>query len=312
MADQPRILVIVGPTAAGKSELAVDLALQLDGEIISADSMQVYRRFNIGTGKLSLEQRRGVPHHLIDIIDAWKGFSAARFVERADRLIAQIARRGRLPIVVGGTGLYVRALLRGLIDAPPYDAAVRQEHERICEERGLDHLYQQLRRCDPEAADSIDPNDFMRISRALDIYSQTGMKASELRRRHAFSARRHDAVIVGLRVAPEQLKQRIARRVDRMLESGWLEEVAELCERGYRETPPMRALGYRQLGAHLSGELDLEQAVRKTKRDTWRFSRRQRNWFSQEPGVIWVDDPGEIDVDDLARRLGRSRRSASG
>jgi len=314
MTGEPRgrLLVIVGPTAAGKSEQAVALARALDGEVISADSMQVYRHFDIGTGKLSPAERRGVPHHLIDVVEPTDRYSAARFVEDADDVAVAIARRGRLPIVAGGTGLYVKALLHGLFEAPPVDAALRREHQRIRDARGLGALRDELRRVDPRSADSIDPNDFVRISRALEVWQTAGRTASSLRDAHRFAPRRYGATVIGLQIDPQTLRRRIDARVEAMLAAGWLEEVGQLRAAGYVGTHPMGALGYRQLDRHLRGELDLDQAVWLTKRDTWRFSRRQRNWFRREDAVSWVPfdrplDPAEV-VSAMERQVRRERQ----
>lgn len=297
------LLVIVGPTAVGKSALGMRLARSLEGEVVSADSMQVYRGFDIGTGKPSLEERQGVPHHLLDVVDGHERYSAARFVADAEPIIAALHRRGRLPIIVGGTGLYVRALLHGLFPTPPADEALRARHEETRARDGVEALHQRLRAVDPESAETLDPRDFVRISRALEIYEQLGKPASLLRREHAFAPWRHRALLLALRLPLPQLKERIHGRVDGMLAEGWLDEVRDLCQAGYEQSHPMGALGYRQLAAHLRGELTLEDAIRLTKRDTWRFSRRQRNWFSQEAGVLWADGAGALDPSELAQRL---------
>lgn len=310
--DPVPLLVIVGPTAAGKSALGVRLARELDGEVISADSMQVYRGFDIGTGKVTVAQREGVPHHLIDVVDPDDRYSAARFVEQAEPLISELAARGRQAVVVGGTGLYVRALLHGLFPTPEVDPELRARLQRQREQDGVEALHRRLVEVDPESAAAVDPQDFVRIARALEIYQQTGQTASALRQQHAFRAWRHPALLLGLRLAPERLRERIEARVDAMLEAGWLEEVTRLCQAGYARSHPMGALGYRQLAAHLRGELSYEDAVRLTKRDTRRFARRQRNWFSQEDGVIWFDEPySAIDASELRRQLLERRSSLS-
>lgn len=300
---RPPLVVIVGPTAAGKSDRGVELAVALQGEVVSADSMQVYRHFDIGTGKLPIAERRGVPHHLLDICEPAERFSAAAFVERADAAIGEIAARDRLPVVVGGTGLYVRALLKGLFDAPPPDAEIRAEHDKERREQGVGALYRRLERVDPASAATINPNDFVRISRALEVFQQTGEKISALRSEHAFAAQRYSALVLGVAVERDALRARIEQRVDRMMEQGWLDEVRDLMARGYGDVHPMGALGYKQLREHLRGGLDLEEAVRQTKRDTWRFSRRQRNWFSQEQEVVWQPPSTPFNASDVAARL---------
>ncbi len=298
------LLVIVGPTAVGKSSLGLRLAQELDGEIISADSMQVYRGFDIGTGKVSPAERRAIPHHLIDIVEPADRYSAARFVEDAEPIIDEVAARGRQPIIVGGTGLYVRALLHGLFPTPEVDPRLRSAHEAIREERGTAALHRRLLEVDPQTAQRVDENDFVRISRALEIYEQLGRPASELRREHAFRPWRHAALIVGLRLERARLAATIDARVDAMLQAGWLEEVRELCAAGHQEAHPMGALGYRQLAAHLRGECSYEEAVRLTKRDTRRFARRQRNWFGHEDAVQVYDEPfSSVEASQLRAQL---------
>jgi tRNA dimethylallyltransferase len=297
--DAP-LIVVVGPTAAGKSDLALELAARLQAEVISADSQQVYRRFDVGTGKLTTEEQRGIPHHLLDIAEPDEPFSAARFVELADQAIAQIRQRGRRVVVVGGTGLYVRALLRGLFSAPPSDPDLRREHQRVWSEEGPGVLRRRLGEVDPEAVARFTPNDFVRISRALEVFEQTGVTISELQRRHGFAQIRYPAVLLGLAPERARLRQHIDARVESMMRRGWLDEVRLLLRDGHGETRPMGSLGYRQLRAHLRGELDLLEALRQTKRDTWRFAKRQLNWFSHEPDVRWFEDAVGVDWDRLS------------
>ena len=283
------LLVIVGPTAVGKSALAIELALALGGEIISADSMQVYRGFDIGTAKPTVTERAGVPHHLIDVVAPAERCSAADFVLRAEAALQAIRARGRQPIVVGGSGLYVRALLFGLFAAPAVDPVLRAAHRRDAEAEGTAALHRRLEGVDPAAAARIHPHDFVRISRALEVYEQTGQPISALRDAHGFAAARHAARLVGLALAPDLLRERIERRVAQMLARGWIEEVRALCAAGHGESHPMGGLGYRQLRDYLHGRLDLDQAMRQTRRETWRFARRQRNWFAHEAAVSWWD-----------------------
>ncbi|MBK8480049.1 MAG: tRNA (adenosine(37)-N6)-dimethylallyltransferase MiaA [Proteobacteria bacterium] len=298
------LLVIVGPTAVGKSTLAVALASALDGEVVSADSMQVYRGFDIGTAKPTAAERAGVPHHLIDVVAPDQGFSAADFVAQAEVAVAAIRARGRLPIVVGGSGLYVRALLYGLFAAPAVDPALRAALRRVAQEQGSPALHERLRHVDPAAAAQIHAHDFVRISRALEVFEQTGQRISALRRAHGFATPRHAARLVGLDLEPAQLRERIATRADQMLARGWLEEVRALCAAGYAESHPLGGLGYRRLREHLEGRLDLEEAMRQTRRETWRFARRQRNWFAHESALRWFDaaaPPGAAQVSELLR-----------
>lgn len=293
--QQKPLLVIVGPTAAGKSDLAVRLALEFSGEVISADSVQVYKGFDVGTGKISAEEQQGVPHHLLDILDPDEPFSAARFVELADQAIADIHRRARQVVVAGGSGLYVKALLRGLFEAPAADEALRREHCRVAREQSVEELHQRLKQVDAQASARIDPHDLVRISRALEVFAQTGRTITSLQQEHRFAEPRYPSVIVGLNPPRQALWQRIEQRVHWMMEHGWRQEVEALKDAGYGESHPMGALGYRRLMLFVQGELDLDEAVRQTVRDTRRFARRQIAWFSNLPEVHWFEDAREVD-----------------
>ncbi len=301
------LVVVVGPTAAGKSDLAVDIALALDAEVVSADSVQVYRGFDIGTGKLTTAEMRGVPHHLMDVADPDTPFSAARFVELADQAVADITARGKQVVVGGGTGLYVRALTRGLFVAPPPSEEIRQRHRREAEELGAPALHQRLHGVDPEAASRIHPNDLLRISRALEVLELTGTTISELQRAHRFAQLRYPARLVGLTPTKEVLWPRIQQRVEAMMAAGWLDEVRRLIDLGHGESKPMGSLGYRQLRDHLRGELDLEEAVRQTVRDTRRFARRQLGWFRQEPVENWLEQRSQLDLEPIRRWVTEQR-----
>lgn len=304
---RPPLVVVVGPTAAGKSDLAVNMARELQAEVISADSVQVYRGFDIGTGKLSPAEMGGVPHHLMDVVDPDEPFSAARFVELADRVAQEIQARGHRVLLAGGTGLYVRALVRGLFQAPPPSEEIRQRHREEAAALGVPALHQRMSRLDPEAAGRIHQNDLVRVSRALEVYEQTGRTISDLQREHRVGPPRYRTLTVGL--APERglLRDRIERRVQAMMDAGWLAETRALLERGYGETRPMGSLGYRQLRDHLRGELDLEEALRQTVRDTRRFARRQLTWFKEELEINWIQRPAALDLDTVKRWLERER-----
>lgn len=287
------LLVIVGPTASGKSRVAFRVAQQLGGELVSADAMQVYRGFDIGTAKPTAPERAEVPHHLIDVVDPADTFSAARFVQLADAAIAAISQQGKRPIVVGGTGLYIRALLRGLFAAPPKDDTIRRRHRELKESAGTSALFAELRQVDPESASRLDPNDFVRISRALEVHELTGEKISVLQEQHRFATVRYNAQLIGLDPGP-QLREQIERRIDQMIGAGWVAEVEALIAAGHGQSHPMGALGYRHLAEYLRGTLDLPEAIRQTKRDTWHFARRQRNWFRADPAVRWFAEPDAV------------------
>lgn len=303
MNERAKLIVVIGPTAAGKSALALRLAKELDGEIVSADSVQVYRRFDIGTGKLPLAEREQIPHHLIDIVDPTVNFSAARFIEEATSVINEIHQRKKQVIIAGGTGLYVKALLYGLFAAPLADEQIRQAHRQEAKEQGVQALHARLAQIDPQAAARIDPHDLVRISRALEVYEQTGQTITSMQSQHGFKQRQYPALLIGVAPARETLRQLIETRVDQMMAAGWLDEVRQLIADGYGQTQPMGSLGYRQLYAHLHGGLDLNEAVRQTKRDTWRFAKRQLNWFSSEKNVQWCASSSEVVMEEIAAQI---------
>ncbi len=299
--------MVVGPTAAGKSDLAVELALALDAEVVSADSVQVYRGFDIGTGKLTSQEMRGVPHHLMDILDPQEPFSAAAFVEAADRAILEIQQRARPAVVAGGTGLYVRALTRGLFEAPAPSEAIRDRHRQEAARDGVPALHARLADVDPASASRIHENDLVRISRGLEVHELTGRPISELQQAHRFAEPRYPAMLLCLSPPREVLWPRIERRVQAMMDLGWLDEVRRLADAGHGHSKPMGSLGYRQLMQHLRGELDLPEAVRQTVRDTRRFARRQIAWFRQEQDVVWMERRDACRVDDVRRWIDQQR-----
>ena len=288
--DTPPLVVVVGPTASGKTELAMALGERLGGEIVSADSVQMYRYFDIGTGKATLEERARVKHHLIDVLEPLEAMDAGRWAERAERALADVRARGRVPIVCGGTFLWVRALLYGLVEAPPADPAVRARHRELAEREGRRALHARLAEVDPESARRLAPNDFVRVSRALEVHELTGTPLSAIQERHGFRSARHRARLVGLRRTPAELDERIARRVRSMLEQGFVEEVEGLVERGYSEARAMGSVGYRQIREALAAgtAADREALADSIRRATRVFARRQRTWLRREP-VEWLD-----------------------
>jgi tRNA dimethylallyltransferase len=282
------LLIIVGPTAVGKTEISLAIAEEIGAEIISADSMQVYRGMDIGTAKPTPDERARVPHHLIDAADPKEEFSAGRYVQFADEAIEDIRRRGKIPLVVGGTGMYVRALLQGIFEGPGADFKLREalfETER--KEPGI--LYNQLKNKDKKAAEKIHPSDTRRIIRALEVFEKSGKPISEKQSQWGNKSR-YDCKIAGLTMPRPELYKRIDVRVDKMFEIGLLEEVKRLKNEGCtREMSSMHALGYKQLMAHLDGELTLDEAIRLIKRDTRHYAKRQYTWFNGQEGVQWVD-----------------------
>jgi tRNA dimethylallyltransferase len=276
----PPVVAVLGPTAAGKSRLGLELAERLGGEIICCDSVQVYRGMDIGTAKPTAAERATIPHHLLDIVSPSEQFHAAAWADAARRIIAEAAARSCPPIVVGGTGLYFRALVRGLFDAPKPDPGIRARHQAEAAALGTAALHERLRGVDPDAAVRIKPGDLVRISRALEVWEQTGKTISELHRQKTPAALR--VFSVGLDYHLDFLRPRIAARVDGMMSAGFLDEVRGLREAGHRDARSMQALGYKQLGEHLDGKVDLQTAVAAIKSATAAYARRQRTWFRRE------------------------------
>jgi tRNA dimethylallyltransferase len=279
------LIAVVGPTAAGKSDLAVDLALALDGEVINADSMQLYRGMDIGTAKLTQPERRGVRHHLLDIWDVTRTANAAEYQDLADAVIADIEARGKVPIVTGGSGLYIRAAL-GDLDFPGTDAAIRERLEAELGERGPAPLYARLQGEDPAAAAAILPSNGRRIVRALEVIELSGRPFSATM--PGYDGGR-PAVQLGVQVDRAELDRRIEARVDRMWAAGFEAEVRHLAARGLRDgRTASRALGYQQVLRCLDGDLTSDQARDETMRATRRFARRQESWFRRDPRVRWL------------------------
>ena len=286
---RPRVVLIVGATATGKSDLGVEFARIFNGEVVSADSMQVYRGMDIGTAKLTHEEMRGVPHHLIDIVDPTAPFTVADWTRAADDAIGSITDRGKVPIVVGGTGLYIRAITEDLDFAEqPGSREVREKWQAFLAEEGTEALYRQLVDRDPVTAARLHPNDTRRVIRALEVYELHGplSAAYDWRRQGG----RYETLLLGLRMPREALYERVERRVDKMMELGLLEEVRGLLASGVpRQAQSMQAIGYKELAAHLDGEVSLDESVMAIKRATRRFVKRQTSWFGRDERIVWMD-----------------------
>ena len=292
-----RVLVICGPTASGKSELALRLARALDGEIVNADSMQVYRGMDIGTAKATPEQREAIPHHLINVVNPDQPFSAADFAAAADAAIRDITARGRRTIVVGGTGLYIRALLKGLVDSPGGAEEFRQGLHAEALGSGNQALLERLRQVDPEIAAQLHPNNLLRIIRALEVHHLTGIPLSRYQQAHGFSEERYRSLQIGVRVERSLLYSRIDDRVERMLDEGLLDEVRGLLAAGYDTgLKALRSIGYKETCAYLAGECGLEQARQLIKRNTRHYAKRQLTWFSADRDILWLEYPGNFDT----------------
>lgn len=300
--ELPKLLILSGPTGSGKSELAIELASLLGAEIINADSMQVYRGMDIGTAKLPMSKRKGIPHHVIDIVDPDQEFNAALFRSHALPIIDDCSRRDRPIIVVGGTGLYVKALLGGLFKCPPSQRELRQKLWEECENKGSTYLYERLCGVDRKAAESIHPMDTIRIIRALEVVYLTGRPFSEVTEEHRFSERRFSPLHLSLFVDREVLYDRINSRTLSMIDAGLVGEVEGLLAMGYGpELKPMKAIGYRHIVGYLKGDWDLDEAVRLIQRDTRRYAKRQNTWFRTDPEVVWVNPDDRSEIIDMVR-----------
>jgi tRNA dimethylallyltransferase len=306
-------VVVVGPTGAGKTRLALALAERAGGEVVSADSQQVYVGMDIGTGKVSAEERARVAHHVLDVVQPDEVMTAARFIDLADRAIAEIAGRGRAVIVCGGTGLYVRALLLGLFAGPPASPELRAELAAIAREQGTAALHAELLRVDPAAAAKIDPNDEKRMIRALEVFRITGepMSVHQAKHDHRAMPLRYPARLVGLAPEREALYRSIDARVDQMIDAGLEAEVAGL--RGCGFCPPLRsqqAIGYAELHDAIEGRIARDRAIELIKRNSRHYARRQLSWYraasSQPEAITWHLDPGAVDLADLERYLAGS------
>jgi len=289
----PKVIVILGPTGSGKSDLALRLAAEFAGEVVNCDSLQIYRYFDIGTAKLPLDRRQGIPHHLIDILDPGQVFTAGEYARVARGALAEISARGRLPVVAGGTGFYLRALLDGLFPGPARDQALRDrlgERER----RRPGSIHRLLRRFDPQAARRIHANDIPKVMRALEVCLLTRRPVTEMYQEGRDVLLGYETLKIGLSPAREQLYIRLDRRAEHMFQTGLIEEVRGILARGFSASAkPFESHGYRQAMQLLNGELSLEQAIFYAQRNTRRYAKRQMTWFRQEPGIEWFTGFGD-------------------
>lgn len=282
-----KLVVITGPTASGKSSLAIDLAVQLEGEIVNADSMQVYRGMDIGTAKTPLIERRGIPHHLIDVVDPDEDFNAAIYRSMTDPVLREIEARERVCFVVGGTGLYIKVLLGGLLESPPMDQKMRDELRNECEQRGSIFLHGKLKMLDPESARRIHPHDKVRITRALEIINLSNEPLSNLKRKHGFKNRSYEALKICLEMDREKLYHRINQRCVDMIQDGLVDETRDLLRRGYSsELKPMQSIGYKHMVKVLQGAWGMDQAIHQLQKDTRRYAKRQMTWFRADPEMV--------------------------
>ena len=282
-----RLLCVVGPTASGKTELAVEICARVGGEIISADSVQIYRGFDVGSGKPSPEERAKAPHLMIDVLDPLESTDAMSYAALADRAIDEVRARGRVPVLCGGTFFWVRALVIGLAKAPSGDGAIRARHREIVGARGRGALHADLAKVDPTSAARLHPNDVVRVSRALEVHELSGRTMSEHHAEHGFRTPRRDAALIGIAMTPEVATERIERRVETWLASDWIAEVRGLLARGYGDARAMGSVGYKEIHAHLTGELPRAALAAAIVQSTRISARQQRTWLRSAP-VEWL------------------------
>jgi tRNA dimethylallyltransferase len=285
------LIVLTGPTAVGKTSLSISLAKAVNGEIISADSMQVYKGMDIGSAKIRKEEMQGVTHYLVDILEPEEEFHIVKFQELAKAALEEIYAKGKIPILVGGTGFYIQAVTRDIdFTQAEQETSYREELEQFAKEKGAEYLHEKLREVDSKSAENIHANNVKRVIRALEFYHQNGTPISEHNEEQKQQTSPYNLAYFVLTAPRESLYERIDRRVDQMMEEGLLEEVKSLRERGcHRGMVSMQGLGYKEILAYLEGEYPLEEAVRILKRDTRHFAKRQLTWFRREQDVIWVD-----------------------
>lgn len=295
--DKPKIVVICGPTALGKTAAAIGLAGQFAAEIISADSMQIYRYMNIGTAKPTPEEQTQVPHHMIDIVDPDERFDAKQYATMARNKISSLHRAGVTPFVVGGTGFYIKALVHGLFGVAASDRKVRSRLQKDVEIHGSHQLHQRLKDCDPDSAVRIHPNDIYRIIRALEVYELTGRAVSDLHRAHRFKDEPFSVLKIGLYMERERLYNRIDKRVDDMVKAGFVDEVNMLLDMGYSsDLKSMQSIGYRHMIDFIAGRLSWDKTLSTLKRDTRRYAKRQIAWFKADAEVVWSTQEQITDI----------------
>jgi tRNA dimethylallyltransferase len=288
---RPRIVILLGPTGIGKSKLAIEGAEASGGEIISADSVQVYQYMDIGTGKPTRDDQERVRHHLIDLVPPDQPFHAALYRTLGRKTINQLFHEGKPIWVVGGTGLYIKTLTQGLFNTPKIDPQVRESLRQEAKEKGASALYERLKKVDSKTASLLHPHDLFRIIRSLEVFDSTGVPISFYREQHRFGERPYFTLKIGLEMNRDTLFRRIDERVDQMIERGFLQEVERLMEMGYGpELKPMQSLGYKQMVQFLLKEIGWDEAVRQMKRDTRHYAKRQWTWFKADPEVRWWDE----------------------
>ena len=293
---KPKVVVIVGPTASGKTAVSIELAKKMNGEIISADSMQIYKEMNIGSAKPTKEEMQGIYHHMIDIVEPTENFNVAKYKDMAEECIEKILAKGKLPIIVGGTGLYVSTLTNGIeFSEIESDIEYRKELENIAEqENGIDILFDRLNEVDPEAANIIDKNNVRRVIRALEIYKVTGKTKTQVDK-ESIKELKYDYFIFGMLWDRQELYDRIDKRVDIMVDMGLVEEVENLYKKGISSTA-IQGLGYKEIIEYLDKKITLQESIEKIKQETRRYAKRQMTWFKRDKSVVWLNAENKDEV----------------
>ena len=296
MDNSSAIVVVAGPTASGKSDLALRLAQEFDGELICSDSMQVYRQFDIGTAKPTLSEQKLVPHHQLDLIEPDGNYSAGKYERDTAIIIQQIQQRGHLPILVGGTGLYYRALMYGISNIPKIPEKLRQDLFSLQEEHGTSYCWEQLQKHDPQTAKRLHPNDTSRIMRSLEVVLATGTSIADFQLQQPFAEARYPVLAIAYEWERSLLYERINQRTRKMLKSGWIEEVEMLLESYPPELKPLQAIGYREIVEHLQNKLKQEALVKKIQLRTRQYAKRQMTWFRREAKIAWHQPDDEAAI----------------
>ncbi|HEO8418417.1 tRNA (adenosine(37)-N6)-dimethylallyltransferase MiaA [Niallia sp. FSL W8-0635] len=303
MTLKEKVVVLIGPTAVGKTNLSIELAKKFDGEIISGDSMQIYKGMDIATAKISKEEMQGVPHHLIDILEPDESFSVAQFQELVRKKITEITSRGKVPFIVGGTGLYIQAVLYDYqFQETATDTAFRTKLEEMAQAEGTLTIHDMLNKVDSEAAAAIHHHNVRRVIRALEVFHVTGRKMSDIQREQKQESL-YDSALIGLTMERNVLYERINKRVEQMLEIGLLEEVQHFYEKGIRDCQSLQAIGYKEIYKYYDGLLSLEDSIEELKQNSRRYAKRQLTWFRNKMNVQWFDMTESVKTHDITKNL---------
>ena len=294
---KPTVIVIGGPTASGKSNLAVELAKKINGEIISADSMQIYKDMNIGTAKITEKEMQGIPHYMLDIVSPEKRYSVSEYKKEAEKAIEEILKKGKVPIIVGGTGLYIESLIYGIeFQEEEFDEKYRQELNNIAETEGLEKLYQEAKKIDPKAMEKISKNDRKRIIRVLEIYHKTGKTKTEQEIESRKKEVKYNYKIFAINFDREKLYSRIEQRIDQMIEDGLIQEVENIKKKYNKFPTAMQGLGYKEVVEYLEHKITKEEMLEKLKKETRHYAKRQITWFRKYKEITWLEGENDINV----------------